>query len=121
VDVCNPSKDCICYSVDPLTLSGKVIRSLGQDFCKIPAVQITDEELQKKNLTKKGAAAVQASQIFKKGGKKIKISQTRESGDEVADSVTLSIGSRKARFTCVAIKWGFTGGATGTTFASSDY
>jgi hypothetical protein len=42
-DACNPSKDCICCSSVPPTLSAKVIRSLGKDFCNIPLHQISEE------------------------------------------------------------------------------
>jgi hypothetical protein len=66
LDACNPSKDCFCCVVGPPTLSGKVIRSLGRDFCKISVGQISAERLQKKNMTKKEAAVVQASQVTKK-------------------------------------------------------
>jgi hypothetical protein len=31
-DACNPVKDCLCCSVEPPTLSGRTIRSLGKDF-----------------------------------------------------------------------------------------
>jgi hypothetical protein len=59
-DACNPSRDCIYCCADPPTLSGKVIRSLGSDFCKISAKHVSDEELSKKKGGKKGAVAKQA-------------------------------------------------------------
>jgi hypothetical protein len=67
VDACNPVRDCICCCADPPTLSGKVIWSLGSEFCKIPAKHISDEELQKKKIDKKGVVAVKADWVNKKG------------------------------------------------------
>jgi hypothetical protein len=66
VDACNPSKDCLYCSIESPTLSGRVIRSLGKDFCKILATQLDDEGLQKKKLSKKGASVVQTSQAIKR-------------------------------------------------------
>jgi hypothetical protein len=48
-------KTCFCCSIEPPTLSTKVIRSLGNDFCKIQGKLITDAELEKKHLAKKVA------------------------------------------------------------------
>jgi hypothetical protein len=65
-DACNPSKDCICCSSVPPTLSAKVIRSLGKDFCNIPLHQISEEALQKNRIKKKEAVVGQASRAIKK-------------------------------------------------------
>jgi hypothetical protein len=48
-EVGNPGKDCFWSSVVPPNLSGKTIRSLGKDFCKIPATKMSVEGLQKKD------------------------------------------------------------------------
>jgi hypothetical protein len=68
-DTCNPEKNCFCCAVDPPNLSGKAIRSLGRDFCKIPTAKITDEGLQKKPLAKKSAGAAHVGRATKKESK----------------------------------------------------
>jgi hypothetical protein len=52
IDASHPEKDCFYCTVNPPppNLSGKAIRSLGANFCKIPLVKLSDEELQKKPL-----------------------------------------------------------------------
>jgi hypothetical protein len=51
------SRNCFCYNSEPPTLSTRTIRSLGQEFYKIPAKDISDEALQKKALRKKAAVS----------------------------------------------------------------
>jgi hypothetical protein len=43
-----PPKNCLCCDVEPPTLSSHTIRSLGKDFCKIPADKLTDDLLKRK-------------------------------------------------------------------------
>jgi hypothetical protein len=59
-------KACFCCDVEPPTLSSKVIKSLGKEFCKIPDSQISEESLKKKPLLK--TVVVPRA----KGGKKYK-------------------------------------------------
>jgi hypothetical protein len=51
------SRNCFCCNSEPPTLSTRTIRSLGQEFCKIPSKDISDEALQKKALRKKAAVS----------------------------------------------------------------
>jgi hypothetical protein len=46
-DVGHLERDCFCCAVDPPSLSGKTIRSLGSDFCKISDSKMTEAALQK--------------------------------------------------------------------------
>jgi hypothetical protein len=41
-----------CCDVEPPSLSSKVIKSLGKEFCKIPGSQISEATLKKKPLSK---------------------------------------------------------------------
>jgi hypothetical protein len=47
------SKNCFCCSTEAPTLSTKVIRSLGTDFCKISAQLPSDDSLKRKSVLKK--------------------------------------------------------------------
>jgi hypothetical protein len=49
------SRTCFCCSIDPPTLSPKVIRSLGVDFCKMSPKVTSDEALKSKPVGKKKA------------------------------------------------------------------
>jgi hypothetical protein len=55
------SKTCFRYSIEPPTLSDKVIRSLGKDFCKMPHSVVSDVFLRKKPLAKKGCKTIKES------------------------------------------------------------
>lgn len=55
-------------SAEPPTLSMKVIRNLGESFCKIPVASISDEKLLKKSNVKKPVGASSS----KKTGKNLK-------------------------------------------------
>jgi hypothetical protein len=44
-DVSSQGKDCFCCVVEPPNFTGKAIRSLGKEFCKIPAVKMSEEIL----------------------------------------------------------------------------
>jgi hypothetical protein len=48
-------RTCFCCSIDPPTLSPKVIKSLGSEFCKIQGSLLTDTEMKKKPLSRKAA------------------------------------------------------------------
>jgi hypothetical protein len=50
-------RDCFCCNPEALTLSSKVIKSLGKDFCHISEASLTDDNLKKKHLAKKGCCA----------------------------------------------------------------
>jgi hypothetical protein len=62
-----PSKVYMCCDVDPPTLSSKVIRKLGQEFCKISPTVMSDTALKKKQNGNKVACL-----IGKKLGKAVK-------------------------------------------------
>jgi hypothetical protein len=49
------NRSCFCCSTDPPTLSLKVIRSLGTDFCKMSSKMVSDEALKSKMVGKKKA------------------------------------------------------------------
>jgi hypothetical protein len=49
------SKNYFCCSTEAPTLSTKVIRNLGPEFCKIPSSKLSDDGLKKKNVPKKHA------------------------------------------------------------------
>jgi hypothetical protein len=46
-------KECFCCAVDPPSLSGKVFRSLGREFCKILENKLNEASHQKKSVAKK--------------------------------------------------------------------
>jgi hypothetical protein len=46
---------CFCRNIEAPTLSTKVIRNLGKDFCHIPGEKLNEEMLKKKSLAKKTA------------------------------------------------------------------
>jgi hypothetical protein len=48
-------KPCFCCDVKPPTLTSKVIKDLGKEFCRVPDKLIIDEALKKKPCTKKSA------------------------------------------------------------------
>jgi hypothetical protein len=50
-------RNCLCCSTNPPTLSRRVIRKLGNEFCKIAPVVLSDETLLKKPVKKKAAVA----------------------------------------------------------------
>jgi hypothetical protein len=49
------SKACLCCSAEPPTLSDKVIRNLGKEFCKMPSRMMPDAALKKKPMAKRVA------------------------------------------------------------------
>jgi hypothetical protein len=75
-------KDCFCCIVDPPNLSGKVIRSLGEEFCKIPSMKLSDEGLQKKPLAKKSDGAVLICRVQKKDSKSNEDKSTKKTRKE---------------------------------------
>jgi hypothetical protein len=50
-----PERECFCCSIEVPTVTSKVIRSLGKDFCHIPEEKLNEEKLKKKPLAKKTA------------------------------------------------------------------
>jgi hypothetical protein len=48
-------KTCFCCDVEPPTLSSKVIKCLGKEFCKVPEKLMSEEKLGKKTCSKKDA------------------------------------------------------------------
>jgi hypothetical protein len=66
LDSC-PDRDYFCCNPEAPTLSSKVIKSLGKDFCHISEASLTDENLRKKHLTKK--VVVPRAKQSKKGSK----------------------------------------------------
>jgi hypothetical protein len=46
---------CFCRNIEAPTLSTKVIKNLGKDFCHIPGEKLNEEMLKKKSLAKKTA------------------------------------------------------------------
>jgi hypothetical protein len=51
----NLSRSCFCCGTEPPTISDKVIRSLGKDFCKMSSEVISDVSLKKKPLPRKSS------------------------------------------------------------------
>jgi hypothetical protein len=48
-------KACLCCDVEPPTLSSKVIKCLGKEYCKVPEKLMSEEKLRKKPCAKKAA------------------------------------------------------------------
>jgi hypothetical protein len=67
------SKNCFCYSTEAPTLTAKVIRILGADFCKIPISKLSDDRLKKKNVPKRptGSGSKQDNPKNKNQGKNV--------------------------------------------------
>jgi hypothetical protein len=66
------SKRCICCNTNPPTLSKKVIKCLGKEFCNIPDSVLNDETMSEKPATKK-ATGPRAKQSKKDKGKNKKV------------------------------------------------
>jgi hypothetical protein len=60
------TRDCFYCSIEPPTLSTKVIRNLGSDFCKISPLMMIDEALHKKASTSKTVVAKQSKKVPRK-------------------------------------------------------
>lgn len=59
-------KNCIACSAHPPTISSKVIRNLGENFCKIPVQELDDAALCRKNRKKEPVGAGKTSRKSKK-------------------------------------------------------
>jgi hypothetical protein len=46
------NKPCLCCDAEPPTLSSKIIKDLGKEFCMIPTKKISEETLKKKTVAK---------------------------------------------------------------------
>lgn len=58
-------KTCIACSAQPPSISSKVIRNLGVNFCKMPMQELDDNVLLKKNVKKQPVGAGNASKKTK--------------------------------------------------------
>lgn len=53
-------KNCAAYSIKDPSISSKVIRSLGEPFCKIDPLKLTEEQLDKKKVPSQPVSASRA-------------------------------------------------------------
>ncbi|KAL6601588.1 hypothetical protein ACP70R_044808 [Stipagrostis hirtigluma subsp. patula] len=71
-------KNCLVCSMEPPTLSPRVIRSLGEAFCKVAPGVLTDDALTAKKPAKKQVGPEQAQSS--KGGKADKVNPGKKNG-----------------------------------------
>jgi hypothetical protein len=81
-------RPCLCCDTEPPTLSSKVIKNLGKDFCKIPAKKISEGTLKKKVVAKK------ISEDTLK--KKVVAKKTANSGDKAGTTPTSTVNDADA-------------------------
>jgi hypothetical protein len=72
------TRDCFCCSIEPRTLSAKVIRNLGKDFCKISPIVMSDEALHKKHTSSNAVVSKQSKKAKKRKMSQMKISNKKE-------------------------------------------
>jgi hypothetical protein len=80
-------RPCLCCDIEPPTLSSKVIKNLGKDFCKIPAKKISEGTLKKKVVAKISEDTLK---------KKVVAKRTADSGDKARPTPTSTVNDADA-------------------------